>query len=67
MIVAAVSFVCDVPAIAKSEMWIYGTCISDRGLKPALPSANTSSAYVTLKVDIIPWQLAWIKWNLWWA
>lgn len=55
MIVAAIASVCDVPAIAESEMWINGTCINDRrlfkvSLKPALPSVNTSYAYLMLKL-----------------
>jgi len=57
-------------AIAKRERWISGTFADNEhlfeiSLKPAFPSMNASSGYVTLGVRIVPWQLAWTGRNMW--
>ncbi len=56
---AAVMSECHVLAIAKRERWIIGTFADDEhlfeiSLKPAFPSMNASSGYVTLGVRIVP-------------
>ncbi len=67
---AAVMSECHVLGIAKRERWIIGTFADDEhlfeiSLKPAFPSMNASSGYVTLGVRIIPWQLSWTERYMW--